>query len=87
MSFSKDDCDIVDSPGFLNWQDPVQPIDCGNSGTTARLLLGLCASRPGGFTVLFGDQSLSQRPWRELQNRLQKSEESSRDEPEAPNYR
>ena len=56
------DTDIVCSPGFLAWQDPLQPIDCGNSGTTARLLLGLCACRPGGFTVLFGDQSLSSRP-------------------------
>lgn len=40
-------------------------IDCGNSGTTARLLLGLLAGwlPPGGAAVtLTGDESLRQRP-------------------------
>jgi len=36
-------------------------IDCGNSGTTMRLLAGLLASRPGRFE-LTGDASLSRRP-------------------------
>lgn len=40
---------------------PVADIDCGNSGTTMRMLAGLLAGRP--FTsVLVGDESLSQRP-------------------------
>lgn len=40
-----------------------RPVDleCGNSGTTARLLAGLLAGRPGVF-VLRGDASLSRRP-------------------------
>lgn len=36
-------------------------LDCGNSGTTARLLTGLLAGRPGVFR-LAGDESLSRRP-------------------------
>ncbi len=40
---------------------PSFPIDCGNSGTTARLLLGVLAGWPGPFT-LTGDESLSRRP-------------------------
>lgn len=43
------------------WMQPGVPIDCGNSGTTMRLLAGLVASRP--LTVeMFGDASLSRRP-------------------------
>jgi len=40
--------------------DPLD-IDCGNSGTTARLLCGLLAGVPGNFR-LTGDASLSRRP-------------------------
>lgn len=40
---------------------PAEPIDCGNSGTTMRLLAGIVAGQP--FTTrLFGDASLSRRP-------------------------
>ena len=37
------------------------PLDCGNSGTTMRLLAGLLAASPFA-TVLTGDASLSRRP-------------------------
>jgi 3-phosphoshikimate 1-carboxyvinyltransferase len=36
-------------------------VDCGNSGTTIRLLMGLLAARPGVFSLL-GDESLCRRP-------------------------
>jgi len=36
-------------------------IDCGNSGTTMRLLMGILAGRPGVY-VLDGDDSLRRRP-------------------------
>jgi 3-phosphoshikimate 1-carboxyvinyltransferase len=36
-------------------------IDCGNSGTTMRLVAGVVAARPGAIT-LHGDASLSRRP-------------------------
>lgn len=38
-----------------------QTLDCGNSGTTARLVMGLAAGRPGSV-VLDGDASLRRRP-------------------------
>ncbi len=44
---------------------PAAPLDCGNSGTTTRLLLGILAAHP--FTAtLTGDESLSRRPMRRV---------------------
>ncbi len=40
---------------------PRAEIDCGNSGTTMRLLMGLLAGRAGRY-VLDGDESLRRRP-------------------------
>jgi 3-phosphoshikimate 1-carboxyvinyltransferase len=40
---------------------PDGPLDCGNSGTSMRLLAGVLASTPVG-AVLIGDRSLSRRP-------------------------
>lgn len=45
-------------------------IDCGNSGTTARLLLGLLAGRPGRWRLV-GDASLSRRPMRRVTHPLE----------------
>ena len=47
--------------GLRGLQEPGDVIDCGNSGTTARLLLGLLAGQPF-CTVLTGDASLRRRP-------------------------
>jgi 3-phosphoshikimate 1-carboxyvinyltransferase len=44
-----------------NWNSPNEPLDCGNSGTTMRLMSGLIASRPIEATMV-GDASLSRRP-------------------------
>ena len=44
---------------------PDGPVDCGNSGTTARLLLGLLAGWPREVTLV-GDDSLSRRPMRRV---------------------
>tara|TARA_A100000164_G_scaffold263192_1_gene235084 strand:+ start:1432 stop:2682 length:1251 start_codon:yes stop_codon:yes gene_type:complete len=41
--------------------EPKKPLDCGNSGTTARLLVGLIAGHQINATI-FGDKSLSSRP-------------------------
>ena len=47
--------------GLRGLRAPSGPIDCGNSGTTARLLMGALAGQ--GFpTTLTGDASLSRRP-------------------------
>jgi len=43
------------------WQAPRQTLDCGNSGTTMRFLLGALASRPFQCT-LDGTERLRQRP-------------------------
>lgn len=43
------------------WVSPVAELDCGNSGTTMRLLLGMIASRRIEATLV-GDKSLSRRP-------------------------
>lgn len=43
------------------WTSPRQPVDCGNSGTGARLLMGAAAGFPISATFI-GDSSLSSRP-------------------------
>ena len=53
--------DLVLVRGRQTWLD-VDRIDCGNSGTTARLLLGVLAGMAGA--TLVGDPSLSTRPMR-----------------------
>jgi len=52
---------IVRGRGWRDLDEPSAPIDCGNSGTTIRLLTGLLAGQPFG-SELFGDASLSKRP-------------------------
>lgn len=48
------------------WQSPHSAIDCGNSGTAARLLMGAIAGREGLRATLTGDASLSARPMRRV---------------------
>ena len=48
---------------------PANPIDCGNSGTTTRLLAGILAGQPF-TTTLVGDESLSKRPMRRIADPL-----------------
>jgi 3-phosphoshikimate 1-carboxyvinyltransferase len=44
-----------------SWRAPHAPLDCGNSGSTMRMLSGILAGQP--FTAeLIGDDSLSRRP-------------------------
>lgn len=51
----------VQGGGLQGLKEPEDVLDCGNSGTTARLLLGILAGQPF-FSVLTGDQSLRRRP-------------------------
>ena len=44
------------------WRSPEAPVDCGNSGTAARLLLGAVAGMAGIRATFTGDASLSARP-------------------------
>jgi 3-phosphoshikimate 1-carboxyvinyltransferase len=47
-----------------------EPLDCGNSGTTMRLMCGLLAGQPFS-TKLFGDASLSKRPMKRIKEPLE----------------
>ncbi len=57
-----------DGDGYTTVHGPVaglhvsdRPLDCANSGTTMRLLVGIVSTIPGDH-VLVGDESLSRRP-------------------------
>ncbi|NEN91954.1 MAG: 3-phosphoshikimate 1-carboxyvinyltransferase [Okeania sp. SIO3H1] len=52
----------VQGVGLDNLIEPSQVLDCGNSGTTMRLMLGILASHPERFFTVTGDSSLVQRP-------------------------
>lgn len=73
-------CDVPDLPpdggevrvrgaGLDAWRAPAGPLDCGNSGTTARLMMGLLAGRPLCATIT-GDASLRRRPMRRITDPL-----------------
>ena len=46
-------------------QSPSKELDCGNSGTTTRLIAGLLASQKLTFSLV-GDESLSKRPMKRI---------------------
>ena len=48
---------------------PGQPLDCGNSGSTMRMISGLLAPQSGRFTLI-GDASLSRRPMERIRKPL-----------------
>lgn len=56
----KQDKDLIVVTGS-SLASPKEPIDCGNSGTTSRLLTGLLSSQHLSFSLI-GDESLSKRP-------------------------
>ena len=47
-----------------------QPLDCGNSGSTMRMISGLLAPQCGNFTLI-GDASLSRRPMERIRKPLE----------------
>jgi 3-phosphoshikimate 1-carboxyvinyltransferase len=56
---------VIHGTGLDGMRAPAAPIDCGNSGTTIRLLCGLLAGQRFA-TTLVGDPSLSKRPMRRV---------------------
>ena len=55
----------VEGVGVRGLRPPRTSLDCGNSGTTARLVAGLVAAHP--FSARFkGDESLSRRPMKRI---------------------
>ena len=59
IDFSKKDGSVLVKGGVF--KSPKIPLDCGNSGTSARLLSGLLAGK-GIDVQLIGDESLANRP-------------------------
>ena len=57
---------MVEGVGLDGLREPEDVLDCGNSGTTMRLMLGLLAGRAGRHFVLTGDGSLRRRPMRRV---------------------
>ena len=72
--------------GFAGLRPPAAPLDCGNSGTTIRLLMGLLAGR-SFESELFGDASLTRRPMRRVADplRLMGATIDGRQDPARPN--
>jgi 3-phosphoshikimate 1-carboxyvinyltransferase len=56
---------IVQGEGLQSLKEPEDVIDCGNSGTTIRLLSGILAGQPF-LSILSGDESLRQRPMKRI---------------------
>lgn len=56
---------VIAGTGLDGMTAPTGPIDCGNSGTTIRLLCGLLAGQRFA-TTLIGDESLSKRPMKRV---------------------
>jgi 3-phosphoshikimate 1-carboxyvinyltransferase len=52
---------VINGNGIHGLKEPCNVIDCGNSGTTIRMLSGVLSGNPF-FSVLTGDKSLRTRP-------------------------
>jgi 3-phosphoshikimate 1-carboxyvinyltransferase len=56
---------VVHGVGKTGFKTPTEPLDCGNSGTTMRLLAGILAGQEFD-SILTGDESLRSRPMRRV---------------------
>jgi len=60
---------FVEGKGLRGLREPRQDLDCGNSGTTLRLLMGILSGSPFS-SRLVGDVSLSSRPMKRVSTPL-----------------
>jgi len=61
---------IIEVTGVAGaFRQPSLPLDCGNSGSTMRMLSGLIAAHPHTFTLI-GDHSLTLRPMERIRKPL-----------------
>lgn len=63
---------FVHGVGASGLKSPSTILDCGNSGTTMRLLMGVISSQPGLVAELTGDSSLIRRPMKRVADPLRK---------------
>lgn len=56
---------FIKGVGKKGFQKSEKPLDCGNSGTTVRLISGILAGQ-NFESILIGDESLSKRPMRRI---------------------
>lgn len=71
ISYHRVEDDIhINSEGMRGFKQPRSELDCGNSGTTMRLLLGVLAAQPFE-SILTGDASLLSRPMTRVVQPLQ----------------
>jgi 3-phosphoshikimate 1-carboxyvinyltransferase len=61
---------VVQGVGFDGLRSPIADLDCGNSGTTARLMAGVAAASPV-VARFVGDASLTRRPMRRVARPLE----------------
>src|SRR5260221_2585635 len=61
---------LITGSGLDGLREPAMPLDCGNSGTTVRLLAGILAGQDFRST-LTGDESLRARPMQRIIEPLQ----------------
>jgi 3-phosphoshikimate 1-carboxyvinyltransferase len=60
----------IEGVGLRGLGAPTEPLDCGNSGTTTRLMAGIVAALPISAQFI-GDASLSRRPMRRIAKPLE----------------
>jgi len=65
----KDDGTIEVTGTAGSFRQPTVDLDCGNSGSTMRMLAGLIAPHPHTFTLI-GDASLTRRPMERIRKPL-----------------
>src|SRR5215475_3861145 len=71
VKWERDGGSVVIHGSGLNFQSPSNALDCGNSGSTIRMLSGILAGQQ--FTCeLMGDESLSRRPMARIIEPLEK---------------
>jgi 3-phosphoshikimate 1-carboxyvinyltransferase len=62
---------FIEGCGFKEFRKSILDLDCGNSGTSARLIAGLLAAQDFNSTLI-GDESLSKRPMKRVIEPLKK---------------
>ncbi len=82
----KEDQLIIEGQGLHGLRAPTQILNCGNSGTTLRLMMGILAAQPFD-TTLTGDASLNARPMGRVMEPLEQMGATIKEERRSPTER